>query len=91
MAFTSADFFATSGNNCIRPKASLSPFPHLSLAYGNLPVREKIARSRPLAGAIEGRTIKFDRLAVALSGKDIPVDEWRVVATVQLGSDPASA
>ncbi len=91
VAFDRADRF-----NALRERSAkltgsregLSPFPHLSLAYGNLPVREKIARSRPLAGAIEGRTIKFDRLAVALSGKDIPVDEWRVVATVRLGSDP---
>lgn len=69
----------------------LSPFPHLSLAYGNLPVREKIARSRPLAGAIDGRTIRFDRLVVALSGKEVPVQDWRVVASIPLGSNPDRA
>lgn len=65
-------------------REGLSPFPHLSLAYGTLPVREKIARSRPLSGAIDGRTMVFDRLVVALSGKEVPVEEWRVVATVSL-------
>lgn len=69
----------------------LSPFPHLSLAYGTLPVREKIARSRPLAGAIDGRTMRFDRLVVALSGKETPVEDWRVVATIPLGADPNRA
>ena len=66
-------------------REGLSPFPHLSLAYGTLPVREKIARSRPLSGAIEGRTMTFDRLGVALSGKSVPVDEWKIVATIPLG------
>ncbi|MCC6380188.1 MAG: hypothetical protein IT519_15345 [Burkholderiales bacterium] len=66
-------------------REGLSPFPHLSLAYGSLPVREKIARSRPLAGAIDGRTMTFDRLVVALSGKDVPIEEWKAVATIPLG------
>lgn len=65
-------------------REGLSPFPHLSLAYGTLPVREKIARSRPLSGAIDGRTMVFDRLVVALSGKEVPVEEWRAVATIPL-------
>jgi len=68
-------------------REGLSPFPHLSLAYGTLPVREKIARARPLAHAIDGRTMKFDRLVVALSGKDVPIEEWRVVAEVPLGQE----
>lgn len=65
-------------------REGLSPFPHLSLAYGTLPVREKIARSRPLSGAFEGRTIVFDRLVVALSGKEVPIEDWKVVATIPL-------
>lgn len=69
----------------------LSPFPHLSLAYGTLPVREKIARSRPLSPAFEGRTITFDRLVVALSGKEVPIEEWKAVATIPLGAGPEAA
>ena len=88
VAFDRADRF-----NALRDRAAkltgsrdgLSPFPHLSLAYGNLPVREKIARSRPLNGAFEGRTMTFDRLVVALSGKDVPIAEWKAVATIPLG------
>ena len=88
VAFDRADRF-----NALRDRSAkltgsrdgLSPFPHLSLAYGNLPVREKIARSRPLNGAFEGRTITFDRLVVALSGKDVPIAEWKAVATIPLG------
>ena len=89
VAFDRADRF-----NALRERSAkltgsregLSPFPHLSLAYGTLPVREKIARSRPLAPAFEGRTIRFDRLVVALSGKDVPIEEWRAVATIPLGA-----
>lgn len=69
-------------------REGLSPFPHLSLAYGKLPIREKIARSRPLTRTIDGRAMRFDRLVVALSGKDVPIDEWKVVATVPLGAAP---
>ncbi|CAG0959132.1 hypothetical protein BURK1_00618 [Burkholderiales bacterium] len=91
VAFDRADRFHALLERAARltgTREGLSPFPHLSLAYGSLPVREKIARSRPLAGAVEGRTIRFDRLVVALSGKEIPVGDWRVVATVNLGPDP---
>jgi len=66
-------------------REGLSPFPHVSLAYGTLPVREKIARARPFAGAIDGRTMVFDRLAVALSGKEVAVEDWKIVATIPLG------
>jgi hypothetical protein len=27
----------------------------------------------------------FDRLVVALSGREVPVEEWRTVATIPLG------
>jgi hypothetical protein len=88
VAFDRADRF-----NALRDRSAkltgsrdgLSPFPHLSLAYGNLPVREKIARSRPLNGGFEGRSMTFDRLVVALSGRDVPIEEWRAVATIPLG------
>ena len=50
--------------------------------------REKIARARPLTHAIDGRTMKFDRLAVALSGKGVPIEDWRVVAEIPLGQTP---
>ena len=48
-------------------------------------MREKIARSRPLSGAFDGRSMTFDRLVVALSGREVPVEEWRIVATIPLG------
>lgn len=89
VAFDRADRFHALLDRSARltgTRDGLSPFPHLSLAYGTLPVREKIARSRPLAGAIDGRTMKFDRLVVALSGKEVPVQDWRVVATIPLGA-----
>ncbi len=88
VAFDRADRFRALTERSARLTGSregLSPFPHLSLAYGALPVREKIARSRPLAGAVEGRTMVFDRLAVALSGKEVAVEDWRIVATIPLG------
>lgn len=94
VAFDRADRFRTLTERSAKLTGSregLSPFPHLSLAYGSLPVREKIARSRPLSAAFEGRTMTFDRLVVALSGKDVPIEEWKPVATIHLGSDTAGA
>lgn len=64
-------------------RAGLSPFPHLSLAYGDAPdvaaqcVRELDARCRT-------RVLTLDRLAVAHSSRTLPIAEWRVVASFAL-------
>lgn len=64
------------------PCPGRSPFAHLSLVYG-----------RPADGdfdpadlaALAPRALTFDRLAVVLSAKAVPLDRWKVVEEVELG------
>lgn len=68
-------------------RAGLSPYAHLSLAYGE-------ATDAALAGvpraAIErdwvGRTLILDRLAVVRSSQSVPIADWRVLASFALRS-----
>lgn len=63
----------------------LSPFPHLSLAYGD--AYEAYARKRQLlAGDYFGRTIVFDRLAICRSSSHIPISEWVCLEQLPLAS-----
>jgi hypothetical protein len=61
----------------------LSPFPHLSLAYGTLGADAKAAIARELAAGVPA-TLTFDRLAVSLSGKSVGIASWRVLQTFAL-------
>ena len=58
----------------------LSPFPHLSLSYGNLPSRE---RKRYLADRLSdrfsGRRMVFSSLALTLSASSLPIGLWEVI------------
>lgn len=55
--------------------SGLSPYPHLSLAYGQMQPRHQ-----PLLDAIKarfmGQLLCFDRIAICRSTKDIPIQEW---------------
>ena len=56
----------------------LSPFPHLSLAYGH--ANDATRRLRDdLAGTFAGGEIVFDRIALVHSSKDVPIADWRVL------------
>lgn len=61
----------------------LSPYPHLSLAYGRMQ-----AQHGPLLEDLRvqfaGRKLTFDHLAVCRSSKDLPITEWECVAAYPL-------
>ncbi len=59
-------------------------FPHLSLAYGELDDAAKRPHADTVATEIAGRRVTFDSLAVALSGKGVPIGDWRIAATCPL-------
>lgn len=56
----------------------LSPFPHLSLAYGRVTEVTRQARE-DLMQRFAACEIAFDRIAVVRSSKDIPITEWRIL------------
>ena len=53
----------------------MSPYPHLSLAYGQMQTGQQ-----PLLSAVEDRflprRLTFDRISICRSSKDIPIPEW---------------
>jgi len=65
----------------------LSPYPHLSLAYGEFDGQvqpQRLALFESLRARFAGRRLVFDHLAVCLSSKDTPIADWRCVADVPL-------
>ncbi|MBS0320345.1 MAG: hypothetical protein JSR18_07390 [Proteobacteria bacterium] len=64
-------------------RTGLSPFPHVSLAYGSLDAPRKDALRAAIASRIPA-TLTFDRLAVALSGSTVGVPSWRLLETFTL-------
>ncbi|TQV75755.1 2'-5' RNA ligase family protein [Denitrobaculum tricleocarpae] len=61
------------------------PFmPHISLAYGHIDEGVKRSLRARLEGEFAGRSIRFDRIAYAYSGVDIPITRWRIDACVSL-------
>ncbi len=64
----------------------LSPFPHLSLAYGD--AHEAYARQRQLlASDYAEQTIVFDRLAICRSSSHVPIAEWVVLEQLPLAHE----
>ncbi len=61
-----------------RTADGLSPFPHLSLAYGTVTSDTRRMREE-LMVSIGVQEIFLDRLAVVRSSKDVPIEEWRVL------------
>ena len=70
------------------------PYPHLSLAYGeadrapgSVDLVEVLEAAHPgFLDDLTSRCFRFDRLAVALSAQGVPLDQWRLLETFQLGS-----
>lgn len=64
----------------------LSPFPHLSLAYGE--PREAVPRTtlaaphHPVLNALG--PLRLDRLALVHSSKDVPIADWRLLEILPL-------
>ena len=61
----------------------LSPFPHLSLAYGNAGPHHMQARAE-LADEFIGREVVFDRLAISRSSKNVAIADWKNLALYPL-------
>jgi hypothetical protein len=64
-------------------RAGLSPFPHVSLAYGDLDAARKDALRDRIAARVPA-ALTFDRLVVALSGSTVGVPSWRALETFTL-------
>jgi hypothetical protein len=66
------------------------PFmPHVSLLYGPVAAAPKTVAVREAGCLLVDRAITFDRLCVVTSGQDVPIADWRIMATAQLGSGQA--
>ena len=71
-----------------------SPYPHLSLAYGeaarapgSADLVDLVESAHPgILDELGSRSFRFDRLAVVLSAKTVPLDQWRVLEAFPLGS-----
>jgi len=64
----------------------LSPFPHVSLAYGE--PADPAVKSRwkeVLASAGLPMTLRFDRLALVRSSRQVPIGQWAVLRTQYRG------
>jgi hypothetical protein len=66
----------------------LSPFPHVSLAYGEpqQPEDKRVFQAGFAARLSEKRTLRIDTLALALSAKNLPIGQWRVLEALPLRS-----
>jgi hypothetical protein len=63
-----------------RTRRGLSPFPHLSLSYGEGPGRsDREALAEQLSFRFQGRRIVFPSIAFAESSSEIPIDQWKVL------------
>jgi hypothetical protein len=65
----------------------LSPYPHLSLAYGQVQPQQLVLWEA-LRLRFAGQSLVFDHLAVCLSSKDTPVADWRCVFDAPLVTPP---
>ena len=61
----------------------LSPFAHLSLAYGP-PHPDSARLCRILSGEFAEKEIAFDRLAISRSSSTVPIPEWECLAQYSL-------
>lgn len=61
----------------------LSPYPHLSLAYGQVRPHQ-LALVDALQARFAGRTLVFDHFSVCESSKDLPIAEWQCQVDVPL-------
>jgi len=69
--------------------AGLSPFPHLSLAYGQPLTADHTRLREMLSSEFLGQEIVFDRLAISLSSKNVQIADWKCLAQFALTPFPA--
>ena len=68
------------------PEDFESFMPHVSLLYGSIEAAAKAAAIAEIDARLAGRVIRFDRVGIVTSGQDVPIADWRVVASVALRS-----
>ncbi len=62
----------------------LSLFPHLSLAYGLTDVQKNLALVAELQQSLS-EPLRFDRIVIARSSKNVPIADWQCLAEFALG------
>lgn len=67
-------------------KGFASFMPHVSLLYGEVEAAAKAAAISEINTRLAGRAIRFDRIGIVTSGQDVPIADWRVVASAALRS-----
>lgn len=70
---------------CTRTRKGLSPYPHLSLAYGD-PHPGNATLARTVATEFDGAEILFDRLALYRSSRQVPIAQWEPLYTFPMGA-----
>lgn len=65
--------------------------PHISLLYGVADSQEKRAARKMVAERLVGRQIRFDRICVVASAKEIPIAEWAIRSSVSLEGSAGDA
>ncbi|RYE29980.1 MAG: haloacid dehalogenase [Hyphomicrobiales bacterium] len=68
------------------PAGRESFMPHVSLLYGEVEATAKAAAIAEIHARLAGRAVRFDRIGIVTSGQDVPIADWRVVASVALRS-----
>jgi 2'-5' RNA ligase len=58
--------------------------PHISLAYGVAETLEKRDAVAEAENLLLGRPIRFDRVCVVASGKELPIEGWAIRSTAAL-------
>jgi 2'-5' RNA ligase len=58
--------------------------PHVSLLYGVADGSEKRAARADIEKRLAGMTVRFDRICVVASAKEIPIHQWEIRSTVAL-------
>jgi 2'-5' RNA ligase len=58
--------------------------PHVSLLYGVADGPGKREAREAMAGRLVGRRIRFDRLSIVASSREIPIADWTVRSSVSL-------
>jgi len=67
------------------PEGLDSFMPHVSLLYGPVEAAAKAEAIGEIDKRLAERPIRFDRIGVVTSGQDVPIANWRVVASLRLG------
>jgi 2'-5' RNA ligase len=68
------------------PQDSTPFMPHVSLLYGAVEASAKTAAIAEIGARLAEHAIRFDRVGIVTSGQDVPIADWRVVATIALRS-----